>query len=150
MNRVKWLIFGMGIALGGIITTPVLGQEKASVNLWDSTNNWRIYAVYNKTAFGFSLDTLKNFKSEPLNDDSMSIFLSKARPLAITYPVWMGYYIASCRFPDGRLGKIVISMYGGFLLDQLNGKYYELPLDLRKDWLSYLSDSYQKLELSKR
>jgi hypothetical protein len=61
----------------------------------------------------------------------------------------MGYYVASCQFPDGTLRKIIISMYGGFLLDQYADAYYELPLELRTSWLTYLSESYEPSKPSK-
>jgi len=142
----------MGISVVGLVSISAkrINRPKGNANVWDSTKNWRIYHIADQGAFGFPLDTLKNFSSQRLNDDSVREFLKNLHTLAIKDPVWMGYYVTSCQFPDGRVRKIIISMYGGFLLDQYDGAYYELPVELRKSWLAYLSELYEPSKESKQ
>lgn len=116
---------------------------------WDSASAWTIYYVNDRNAPRFPMDTLHNFRNVEVNNDSMRMFVSQAKPLEMKSPVWMGYYVASCKVPSGEKHKILISMYGGFFLDQQMGDYYEIPMNMRKDWLSYLSEIYETLETQK-
>jgi hypothetical protein len=108
---------------------------------WNKATDWKIYNIYNQRAFDYPIDTLSNFPSYRLKTDSMQDLLSAVVLVKKEIePVWMGYYIASCRLPDGTLRKIEISNYGGFFYDEKEKLYYQLPLERRKDWLNYLSD----------
>jgi hypothetical protein len=109
---------------------------------WAETSNWKLYKIHEKRAFSYSIDTLINFKFALLNNDSMRIFLSNVSiiPYEKT-PLWMGFYVASCQLNDGTIKKIEIGTYGGFFYDEKEKKYYQLPLEIRKEWLDYLADS---------
>ncbi len=113
---------------------------------WNRTYNWRLYKINSRLGFGYSLDTLHNFKSIMLNNDTVQNYLQSVSviPLEKT-PVWMGAYIASCQLSDGTVRKIEIGKYGGFFFDEIEKKYYELPLTIRKEWLNYLSDTYENI-----
>ena len=124
-------------------TWPATPQQQIK---WDAATAWKIYHIVDRRAASYSVDTLDGFPSRALNNDSMKTFLSGVRPLVMKNPAWMGYYIASCIVPSGEKRKLLISMYGGFFLDQKSGDYYELPEIVRKDWLSYLSESYETME----
>jgi hypothetical protein len=114
---------------------------------WTKTSHWKLYSIPSKHAFGFSFDTLPNFKSRPLDQNSMQIFLGSVTALAADrIPVWMGYYVTSCQLPDGRGIKVEISQYGGFFYDEKEHRYYEISLEVRKDWLAFFDSNMNALQ----
>src|SRR6185437_491883 len=116
---------------------------------WDSTKNWKIYKVSNfARIFQVPIDSLQEFKSRPLSDDSMHLFLSNVRQLRSEGPVWMGCYLASYEAGDGKLEKAIISHYAGFFYCQLEGTYFQVNFSVQQDWLNYLSSSFMAIDSS--
>ena len=118
---------------------------------WKEAKNWKLYNIRSSSAFSYSLDTLKNFKSIHLDYDTMHTFLSDV----VEWPknkssLWMGLYVATCELPGLEVRKIEISVYGGFFYDDLTKTYYQLPLSARNDWLNYISDNSKRLSLLKK
>lgn len=113
---------------------------------WKDAKNWRLYDLRSGSAFNYSLDTLKKFRSIDLDPDTMHIFLSEV----IEWPksktsLWMGLYVATCELPEREIRKIEISVYGGFFYDDLTKTYFQLPSSDRDDWLDYFSAMSGKL-----
>lgn len=113
---------------------------------WKDAKNWRLYDLRDGSAFNYSLDTLKNFKSIQLDYDTMHIFLSDV----VEWPknkssLWMGLYVATCELPEREIQKIEISVYGGFFYDDLTKSYFQLPSSDRDDWLDYFSSNSRRL-----
>lgn len=94
---------------------------------WKYATNWRLYNIRESAAFNFTLDTLKKFKSIPLNLNMMRTFLEKTEQWPKEkYSMWSGLYVATCELPNAGTRKIEISVYGGFFYD-----------DRLKDTISY-------------
>lgn len=114
-------------------------QSNAQTVNWTNTANWKLYAIRKSAALRYSSDTLKFFPFVVLPNDSVLIFLKALRPLpAEKAGVWMGAFIATCE-RNNRICKIDISMYGGFLYDEREKAYYELPPSKRDEWIDYLN-----------
>ena len=101
-----------------------------------------MYDVHDFDAFNYSITELDSLKAIPLNTDTMRLFLNSVE----VWPhdktsVWMGLYLASFQTPGGQVRKIEISVYGGFLYDELECTYYQVKENLRQDWLTYLSNN---------
>ena len=106
---------------------------------YEDSKNWKLYNLSKPEDFNASIELLKQARSVILEDDSMRIFLEKISEIPVGHePVWMGYYIVSFE-KDGIIGKLQVGQYGGYFYDEKFKKYYQLPLELRKDWLNYLS-----------
>ena len=145
LNRIKcnYMLYKQSI----IITVVMFLAYNchAQVN-WQTTKNWKLYDIHSPTAVRYTLDTLKNFKSSVLEEDSIKAFLDKV----VMWPngksaLWMGSYIATCESGDGKLRKLLISTYGGFFYDQAAQRYYQLPEELVDDWLELLSNRSKKM-----
>jgi len=124
----------LGLFLG------IAKQASAQIILWDSTSNWKMYDVHDFDAFKYSIKSLDTVQAITLDNNTMRSFLRNVE----VWPhdktsVWMGLYLASCQLPNGEIRKIEISVYGGFLYDELNRTYYQVAENMRQDWLAYLS-----------
>lgn len=119
------------------------GQScRAQHESWNSTKNWRIYKGEGQQIFSYTVDTLNSIKSNPLNQDSIQFFLKNMTPLADkTDPIWMGSYLASYESADGKIHKVEVSIYGGFLFDELTSKHYNLPRELNSRWLKFITEN---------
>jgi len=118
-----------------------------SVINWAETKEWKLYYLHSKKAFSYPLDTLNNFSSIPLNEDSMKVFLQTVTEIPVErIPVWMGYYVASCRLPDNKHIKIEISQYGRFFYEEKEKRYFQLDEHLQANWLAYLAAKWRVLE----
>src|SRR4051794_14042592 len=105
---------------------------------WKSARNWRLYSIRESAAFDYTLDTLKHFKSIPLDLDTMVNFLSDVEQWPKEkYSLWSGLYVATCELPNADVRKIEISVYGGFFFDDRSKTYYQLPRETRNAWLEY-------------
>ena len=114
---------------------------------WADTKEWRLYYIHSKRGFAFPIDTLRNFKSVSLNEDSMKTFLQTVTKVPVERtPVWMGYYVSSCQLPDGTPIKIEISQYGRFFYEERGKTYYQLTEQKQAEWLSYLTAKWKSLE----
>ena len=113
---------------------------------WSTTRNWKIYALNNKAAFYYPVDTLVNFRSSLMNDSLVISFLSQCVVWSKgKVATWMGFYFASFETADKKLRKIVLSSYGGFIFDPLFKRYYELPGSLKQKWNNFLIGNLQKV-----
>lgn len=128
------LLIGMVYLLS---TGLVFGQ-----NTWDQTKEWTVYKIKGHGIFGYPPDTLKNFKSTLLEDDSIKYYLKSAQELTTYPPIpWMGGYVVSYR-QEGELRKAEVSNYGGLIYDEKSGKTYELAEDARAGWIAYFRAIY--------
>src|ERR1700726_1670668 len=108
---------------------------------WQNTDSWKLYDIHDKKAFRYSPDTLQSFKSIVLDKNKMQAFLNNVTVIPKEdEPVWMGFYIATCKLKDGSKEVIYISMYGDFFYDIKTKTYYQLPSNLKDDWFNYLTD----------
>jgi len=117
-------------------TTPGSAQKIE----WNNTYNWKMYDVHDFDAFNYAVTQLDTLKVVLLNTDTMRYFLNSAE----VWPedktsVWMGLYLASFQIPGAQIRKVEISVYGGFLYDELEHTYYQVKENMRRDWLAYLS-----------
>ncbi|HEV9038373.1 MAG TPA: hypothetical protein VGQ51_17175 [Puia sp.] len=107
---------------------------------WSTTKNWKIYKGEGFQIFSYRVDTLRQIRSQSLEKDSVLYYLQKAQPIPTEKtPVWMGEYLATYESPEGKTYKVEVSIYGGFFCDQNSGKYYEVPFELRRQWLNYVT-----------
>ena len=112
---------------------------------WRTTKEWRIYKLRGHNLFSYPLDTLHNFQSHSLNQDSMIQFVEDAKVVPRdSIPVWMGEYVASCVFKDREL-KLEISTYGGFFYCEADQHVYQVPTGLIKEWQDYIISCYRTL-----
>lgn len=133
----------------GKISGPIARLSYSSIN-WAETKDWKIYYVQSKEAFSYPLDTLKTFKSIVLNQDSMQVFLKQVSEIpAKRTPVWMGYYVSTCKLTDGSYLKVEISQYGRFFYEEKGKRYYQLDEGVQDNWLSYLNTKWTQLEGAK-
>ncbi len=146
----------LGLALIGLLLGHgrVLAQSahrplNSSIN-WADTKEWKIYYIPSKEAFSYPLDTLKTFRSISLSQDSMEVFLTHATEIPVERtPVWMGYYVSTCRLPNGTYLKVEISQYGRFFYEERENRYYQLNEGVQDNWLSYLNEKWVQLEGAK-
>jgi hypothetical protein len=128
------------------LTRPKNVYEKAPT-AWSKARDWRLYYTRSKKAFAFPPGTLKMLKSVQLNEDSMMSFMATVTTMPTgTAPLWMGYYIASCKLPDDSLIKIEISQYGRFFYDGRDKLYYQLTDEMQDNWQNYLTAKWRTLE----
>ena len=108
---------------------------------WALSKHWKIYSIHSGNALGFSTDTLSRFKFVNLDDNEMRNFLSHVNLWPKDkYAVWMGLYVATYNIGDSSIRKIDISTYGGFFYDEGTKSYYELPVSIKDEWLTFLHD----------
>jgi hypothetical protein len=115
---------------------------------WENTKHWKMYALNTSAkVFTIAAESMPNLSSVSMRDDSMHILLVATEIYKVPMsPAWMGCYLASCENEKGQFMKIVVSVYGGFFLNELDGKYYRLEPDLTNSWLDYMRRSYIKTE----
>lgn len=114
---------------------------------WEKTKEWRLYFIRSKDAFTYPIDTLKAFRSIPLQQDTMLLFLKNVTQLPEgKNPVWMGAYVSSCQLADGAHIKIEISQYGSFFYVERDSCYYQLRDEVRDSWLPYLTAKWLQLK----
>jgi len=112
---------------------------------WQQTSHWRLYKIKGSVQFSISADSLFLFKNYQLRSDSMSYFLHSTDPFpADARPTWMGGVVATCLY-DGKIRKILISSYGGFFYDQTSGTFFQLPAQMKDDWLQYINSCLSAL-----
>jgi len=111
-------------------------------------SNWRLYNTFPRIVNYLAVDSLHCFPSASLDSETLNGFLKKATlvPKEKTVGVaWMSWYWVSYEL-NHSLFILKISNYGGFFLDQNSGTYYQVPVEERKDWLSYFSGQAVILE----
>ena len=111
---------------------------------WNKTSDWKLYQIQGHGVFNYSIDTLKSFKSLPLDADSIKSYLNTAQIMKHDGSVaWMGGYVATCKL-DGATRKIEISNYGGFFYDESTKAFYQVQKEKAGAWWAYFHHSYGK------
>ena|SRR5450631_3664451 len=129
----RQLLFVLFLAL---ISSKIYSQ----IPSWENTKDWKLYDINRPDQFNISVDSLVHFRHVLLNSDSMINFVKSVSIISdLRRPVWMGFYVISYTIENGAIEKIEAGQYGGYFYDEKTKKYYELPLEIRKDWLNYLS-----------
>jgi hypothetical protein len=129
-----------------IIISLLLSATAASCQLhWEKTTNWTLYHYQGHRLFKIPIDSLNQYGSLLMSQDTMVAFLDSVKTLHPEGPVaWMGGYIATCKL-DGVIRKVDLSVYGGFFYDEITKTFYELPSEKREEWLSYIQQCYLSL-----
>ena len=113
---------------------------------WKTAKNWKIYDIQSQTAIRYTFDTLKSFKSQALDHDSMLSFL---RDVTVwpkeKYSLWMGSYLVTCELDDNKPRKMLVSTYAGFFYDQTTRRYYQVPAELVDEWLDFLNNTRKRM-----
>lgn len=112
---------------------------------WGKTTHWKIYKVPGPIIFQIPIDSLTRLNSQALRKDSILMYIgnSKILPDSIK-PVWMGGWVATYEL-SGEVHKIQISAYGGFFYDQTSGRYYEIPMEMRDEWMTYINQALSSM-----
>lgn len=134
----------MGILLFWILlsSTTLVAQE----NNWTKATNWKIYDINKRMAFQYPLDSLFKLKFIKLDDKRVSSFLANAYALDNEKGyVWMNLYVATCELDSSNFRKVIFSNYGGFFYDEKTKRYFELPENIRREWLDYLNEKVTEL-----
>ena len=135
-----------------LMLCSILGPHKRSkpANLpiiWDQTKEWKLYYTQSKEAFALPLDSLRGIKSIDFEQDSISLFLRGVTEIPTERaPVWMGYFVCSCKLPDGKLLKIEVSQYGRFFFEEGERRYFQLNRSVQDSWQNYLNAKWMQLE----
>lgn len=138
----------MHLILFYILAIHSLSDTSRSPIHWENTKHWKMYALNNSAkVFSISTDSMPKLNGVTLDDDSMHILLATAKlyPVPMS-PAWMGCYLTSCENEKGQFMKIVVSVYGGFFLNDFDGKYYHLDPSSNHAWLDYMRRYYIKTE----
>ena len=130
------------------LTIHSLSDTSTNLVHWEKTKHWKMYALNNSAkVFAISADTMTNLSGVSLNDDSVHSLLATVKLYQVPMsPAWMGCYLTSCENEKGQFMKIVVSVYGGFFLNDFDGKYYHLEPSSNRAWLDYMRRSYIKTE----
>lgn len=107
---------------------------------WHSTSDWKLYKVPNSVLFHAAPNSLAKFKAYPLNRDSILSFFNQAtiRPIGTPSQAWMGGFLATFQY-KGKVRKLLLSSYGAYVWDPQDKRYYQLPLDRKDEWWSYIN-----------
>lgn len=106
---------------------------------WQPMHDWKVYDLRDKKGMRKPVDSLKYFRGNALDDDSVKYFFnSVAEIIHGDEPVWMGAIILSCIDTSGIFRKIDVSVYGGFFYDEKTRKYFQVRDDVKAEWLEYL------------
>ncbi|HLY68738.1 MAG TPA: hypothetical protein VKR53_03345 [Puia sp.] len=106
---------------------------------WQKTRAWKIYDLRDKKGMRMKADSLKQFRSMVLDDDSVKYFLKGEREIPHgDEPVWMGAIILSCLDSSGIFLKVDVSVYGGFFYDEQFKKYFQVRDEVKEEWMAYL------------
>ncbi|HET6256656.1 MAG TPA: hypothetical protein VFE32_21455 [Puia sp.] len=110
----------------------------AQIN-WSKTSNWKIYKVPEPVIFKIPIDSLNQLYSRPLRQDSTMMYIGTSTILPDSIkPVWMGGWVATYEL-SGQMHKIQISAYGAFFYDQSSDRFYQIPIALKDDWMTYIN-----------
>lgn len=112
---------------------------------WENAKDWKIYKMPSHIGLRVSLDSLSIYKNQLLDIDRMRTFLKTLQKIKNINPVWTGLYVASCEL-DNTKRKILFSRYGGFLFDESSKSYYQIPENLRQNWLNFLNESSKSID----
>jgi len=105
---------------------------------WQKSSNWKMYKISGDKGLGYSADALSEFPFIEMNADTILHFARQASILPKDkYYVWMGAYYVTCLVND-TIHKVDISVHGGFFYDERTKRYYQLPMNMRTDWMDWL------------
>jgi hypothetical protein len=111
---------------------------------WRKSSHWKIYKVPEPIMFKIPIDSLAQTNSQTLRQDSILMYIGTSTILPDSIkPIWMGGWLATYEF-GGQIRKIEISSYGAFFYDQSSNRFYQIPIGLKEDWMTYI---HQKLSL---
>ena len=112
---------------------------------WSKTSHWKVYKIPEPLIFKVRIYSLSQLTCHPISQDSVVGYLSTSRilPNSIS-PVWMGGWVATYEYKS-QVHKIQISAYGGFFYDQSSGRFYEIPIGLRDEWMTYINQILSSL-----
>lgn len=106
---------------------------------WSKTSHWKIYKVPGPNIFSISIDSLTGLNSQTLRQDSILMYIGNSTILPDSVkPIWMGGWAASYKL-GSQLHKIQVSTYGAFFYDQSTGRFYQIPISLKKEWMTYIN-----------
>jgi hypothetical protein len=125
------------LLLGLLISSGLAGCTQQPD--WQKATNWTIYNIQGKNIWKLPLDSLDLYIHQSLNVDTMKTYLAKVSAISPHGAAWMGAYVTTCIL-DNKKRKVDISTYGGFFYDELQKKYFQIPVDLQKGWLDYLGN----------
>jgi hypothetical protein len=131
ISNMKHLPFLLLLILPGL---AALTQEPD----WRKATHWTIYNVQGKSIWKLPIDSLDQYAHQPLNNDSMTTYLTNVSAISPHGAAWMGVYVTTCVL-DNKKRKVDVSAYGGFFYDELLKRYFEIPVDLRRGWYDYLA-----------
>jgi hypothetical protein len=112
---------------------------------WKQSSKWYIYKVVDRKAIFAPGDSLASFAKLKLGNDSLAYYLDDASPLKATAaPAWMGAYLLSFEQMQGKPIKLLVSTYGGFILDTKHKLYYLVQEGKQQAWLAYVGNQYER------
>lgn len=127
-------------------STLAFGQNA----LFSNSKNWKLYNIMDENAFGYPIDTLKNFAYKELNNDTIKFLFANMSELSPDSPhIWMGAYVATFEY-NGETRKIEISQYGGMMYDETSKRHYQIDKAKIDDWLSYIRQSFMAIKRHKQ
>src|SRR5580698_4454148 len=86
-------------------------QSFAQTVNWQQAHGWRLYNLRDKKGMRVRVDSLQQYNSVMLDDDSVKYFLLGATEIHHgDEPVWMGAVIISCIDSSGDFRKIDVSV----------------------------------------
>ena len=106
---------------------------------WLESKDWKFYNVKGDKGLRLSIDSLVRYPFISINPDTLSGYIKQLDiwPMG-KRSVWMGAYYASFNL-EGVLHKLDISVYGGFVYDEVTKRFYQLPNYLRNEWMEWLT-----------
>jgi hypothetical protein len=120
------------------------GSYSQEIN-WQQARHWKIYNIPTRTGFTVSADSLRQYESIALDSAKMIAFLKNATPLPSAQYAWMGAFVTSCELSSAETHKVLISTYGGMFFDENTKKYFQVPRELRSEWLEFLNEAIMKM-----
>ena|ERR1700761_2811248 len=133
-----------------VILLPGVHQGFSQNIDWSKGIQWKMYEFSSDKGDPISLKAIQSSVSMVLNQDTVGYYMqhTSAIPSELSNnAAWMGDHFASCRLGDTIL-YVRLSRYGGFFMNLSDGKYYEIPVELRADWIGYLNACFRRLQSS--
>jgi hypothetical protein len=127
-----------------IVTVGTFGQPIH----WGSTTNWKLYEVNSDGGRRFNPISNDTSRFVLLPADSVAYFITGAvllPPERSQGIYWMGDFYASCE-AETRRKLLRLSRYGGFFVDVETNSYFEIPMEKRSRWHSFLVNEYMRVQ----
>jgi hypothetical protein len=135
----------MKIIIALVMATMSMHSVSAQIH-WSETKDWKLYKAKTSILFKSAPDSLALMNAYPLNRDSIIAFLNESTILPKETPAatWMGGFAATFKY-DGKLRKLLISSYGGYVFDSESKRYYQLPSERKNEWFEYINSCASNL-----